>query len=688
MQRYMILCEKPSYRNIVSKALGGYEGTFDGYHYIAVASEGHLLGLVDPDKQVSEDLIEKYASWDLENLPWDISDFQWKKDFVKSVSRTKSGKTTYSTTHKRQIYNNIVKVAKTCDAIIMMTDTDPSGEGDMIGWEILDRMGWRKPVFRARPVDEELATCRQALKDKIDISDRSKSGELAKAQGREQFDFSSIQLTRLATTAVRNQGYYALSLPVGRLKSAILDLVYRQIKARENFVKKPFYEIRFKDENNHVFKRKYNDGDKWRFDTIESAKRDLNNYHDASIEVAKGIKKTQEPPALYSLSKLGTAVAHKGFSNASFLSTYQSMYEANIVSYPRTADRKITQAQFDTFEKQANQIAKLLGVDTALLTHRKARKKFITKKADHGANRPGSNIPKSMDDLERQYGKVGRCIYEILGRECLAMLAEDYVYERINARLSPFDTFTSTINVPVNLNFKAVLNEAPEKPESFGTVAKPFVYEGSNTPPAKPTQDMVVSYLNRHHIGTGATQQTTITDISSSKGKKKKPLLNIKGKQLEITLTDLGLMDAAVETGTMIASPNVTKQLFDLMDKAGKFEYDARNIPYLINQIYKHDYPIVMKNSKNLEALTGIKKPEKKEKIEAIYHGKKIYFNKSWGGHDFTQDEIDQMMQDIPITFQYVTKKGEKQSITGKIQQGTYNKHKYWGFQSVDTKKE
>ena len=107
------------------------------------------------------------------------------------------------------------------------------------------------------------------------------------------------------------------------------------------------------------------------------------------------------------------------------------MYENQIVSYPRTEDKEVTPEQFGELLPLVDKIAGVVGVDTSLLSHRTARKTHVKEGGAHGANRPGINVPESLAELEKGYGRIGSAIYSVLAKNYLAMLAEDYEYELV-----------------------------------------------------------------------------------------------------------------------------------------------------------------------------------------------------------------------------------------------------------------
>lgn len=76
---YLILTEKKSAFDNFVAALGGESGTVNGHTYQLTHAQGHLLKFLDPVDQVAPNLKDKYESWELKDLPWNLQDFAWRK---------------------------------------------------------------------------------------------------------------------------------------------------------------------------------------------------------------------------------------------------------------------------------------------------------------------------------------------------------------------------------------------------------------------------------------------------------------------------------------------------------------------------------------------------------------------------------------------------------------------------------
>lgn len=676
--KLLILAEKNSQFDNYKKDLGGVTGTFNGDQYQLVHAHGHLLTLKSPEQQVDDvELKKRYADWtSLGSFPWNEQDFKWRKEAIPQT---------------RSLFTTFKNAAKNADAIVIATDNDPSGEGDLLAGEMIKQIRWNKPVYREYHQDEGERAFKKALADKQDISNLDQYGRYLKALGRERFDFMSMQLSRIATILAREAGFNVKVIRLGRLKSVIVMITYLQLLARMNYVKKPFYEVRYQDDNGNVLKRTFKDGDTWRFPTRKIAENDLTqHFMPDTIVVDSQEVKRREPPKLLNLTELSIILGRKGYSNGAVLNTYQQMYQDEVVSYPRTEDTAVTIDQYQELLPKREQIAKVVGVDPAVLTHLQPRKKHIVKVAAHGANRPGMNVPSSLAAVEKKYGKLGREIYNQVARSYLAILCEDYVYIQQKAHMASHADFTGTTTIPKELNYRAIFNEESIKDKSdedkksnrgFAQMGAPFIYQGANPKPRKPTRGFILGYLERNNIGNASTQVSTLTQVAESKNAM---LKDVKGAY---TLTNLGWLAGFMTRGTMIANPNTTKQILGLMDQVGNGKLAMPKVPALMQQVVKHDLPVMRKNAallvdkKNpIEKQISKLRSQVKEKATGERNGQEIKFNKSWGGHKFTDNEIVDLLAGKTIEFDFKKKNGDVGHVSGKLAQQTYKGHKFWGF--------
>ncbi|BAS18262.1 topoisomerase [Arthrobacter sp. Hiyo8] len=152
-------------------------------------------------------------------------------------------------------------------------------------------------------------------------------------------------------------------------------------------------------------------------------------------------------------------------------------------------------------------------------------------------------MPASLAEVEQRFGVTGRLIYETLGKNYLAMIAEDYVYEQQKGHVQRYPEFVAIANVPQSAGWKAVFDpnagddpadkdsandsDASESAKGLGQNAEPFVFEGANKRPEHPSMKWLMKELEKRDVGTGATRTSTYSEVTSTNAKY--PLLIEKG---------------------------------------------------------------------------------------------------------------------------------------------------------------
>lgn len=569
----LILTEKPSAARNFEKALG--KASYNGEEFKIVAARGHLLRFCQPENQVNKNLSERYKKWSLTTIPWDISDIKWRKEIIPGC---------------KDVLQNIKKEMSDVSEVVIATDVDPSGEGELLAWEILLYCKWRGNTSRMYFADESPKSIQKAFVERKQIR-RENDGDYYKGETRSRWDFLSMQFTRIATCIARQKGFNTV-VRQGRLKSVMVYLVGEQLKAIKEYKKVPFYEVRFKDENGNVFSRKTEKDDENKFRFSNKMEVNLNDFLVGKVILDSKTKKSTPPGKLLDLAGLSAILATKGYKPKEILDTYQKMYEDQIVSYPRTEDKKITLEQFNEMLPLIDDIADVVGIDKNLLTHRISRKTHIAEGCAHGANRPGCKVPESLETLMK-YGKSGPSIYELVARNFLAMFAEDYIYINEKGHIDKYPEFIGTVNIPVDMGYKKIFDsvsslkdEEDEKYENhLGEIGKPFIFEGANTKPQKPTMKWLKNKLEKYDVGTGATRTSILADITAEKDSRS---LMIEKKGV-LDLTDCGKVSYALLKDCKIASPSVTEELNLQIKSVGEFKADRNKIIQSINDMLIHD---------------------------------------------------------------------------------------------------
>lgn len=654
-----ILAEKPSALRNMAKALGGVTGIYNGEPYVLVASRGHLYEFEDPEKQVDPSLSAQYHSWQLSNLPWNSMDFKWKYK------------------KKDDVNDALTKIKDTlskCDEVVIATDDDPSGEGTLLADEILMNLGirtqkWSRMFF----ADESVKELQKSFVGRKHLTSLVSDPDYIKAFYRARWDYMSMQFTRIATKCGDGKSV----LRQGRLKSAMVLIVGDQLALIAAYKKVPYYQNRFKDENGVT----YTDPDEPVFP--DKSDVDANKYHDSDVFVDSRDMKRTPPPRLMDLAALASRLVPKGYKAKQVMDVYQKMYEAHVVSYPRTEDKTITPEQFNDLLPLVDKIAAVVGVDAGLLTHRTPRPTHVKTGGAHGANRPGDNVPKDLASLS-VYGPCAADIYQLLAENYLAMLAEDYEYESQKGHVKDYPTFKGTASVPKKPGWKLIFGDVDiadddENANGLGTHADPFIFEGFPPKPATPTMKWLMQQLEKRDVGTGATRTSTYAEVTSDKAKY--PLLkDTKGK---ITMTQYGDMSYKLLPGTNIGSLDVTEKLTAEMRDIASGKLDPDDCLKKIQKMVIDDIDIMKKNSISMRKELNIMAAgsEEVERYEGQLNGKAVKFKKVWSGHTFTDDECQALCNGEEIEIEAVSSKtGNPFKCKGILAEQEYNGHKYVGF--------
>lgn len=669
-----ILAEKPSAARNFAKALGGSAsgGTYNGEQYVIVAAAGHLYEFVTPEKQVPTSLSAKYKDWNIGNLPWDEKDFAWKRAPKKDV---------------KKLLLNIERQLSQCDEICIATDVDPTGEGELLAWEILDELQLHPKKFsRMYFMDESVPEVQKAFVNRKVIPSMLQDMDYVKANYRSQWDMLSMQFTRIATHCAGGGAV----IREGRLKSVMVKMVGDGLKAYNEYVKVVKYQNKFKDENGVI----YTSPDEPIYDKKEDVP--TNVYHSSDVICDKKEMKKTAPPKLVDLASLSSAIVPKGYTAKQVSDTYQKMYTDNVVSYPRTEDKFISPEQFNDLLPLVDKIAAVVGVDTALLTHRTPRKTHVKAGGAHGANRPGPKVPNSLDQLISAYGDCAVEIYTILAKNTLAMFAEDYEYESQKGHVKDYPKFVGTASVPKFAGWKAVYSDVVADDDAdddttagLGTVADPYIADIVNPRPPRPTMKWLMRGLEKFDVGTGATRNSTYAEVTNQKTKY--PLMI--DKRGKIDMADCGKISYVLIQGTQIADVKVTEALMNEMREIAEGNLKPEDCLAKVQDMVKSDMKVMLANMPNLDKELGAdvldqyKRPTgaPKEKYNGTWNGKNVSFTREWSGHRFTDDECEALCrgEEIEITDCVSAKTGKTFGVHGNLAKQKFNGHSYVGFQSL-----
>lgn len=664
-----ILTEKPSAAANFATALGGMSGTYNGERYVIVNSVGHIYQYKDPQEQVEEKLVKKYRLWNLSNLPWNENDFSWKRGLIKG---------------KSDVAKNIKSVLSQCSEVVIATDLDTTGEGTLLAWEILEELRIRpQKLTRMFFEDETPKEVQKGFSERKTISTNPlNDGEYVKALYRSKFDYMSMQFTRIATACGDGQSV----LRQGRLKSAMVSMVGDALDAIKKYKKIPGYQNRFVDENGV----KYSNPEEPSYPVKEQVPQ---IYQPSAVICDSKKLKHTAPPKMLDLATLSARLSSKGVKAETVLKVYQKMYEDHIVSYPRTDDKEITPEQFNELLPKVDQIARLVGVDPAILTHREPRKTHVKTGCTHGANRPGTKVPDSLESL-KQYGACAPLIYEILARNYLATLAPDYEYIHQEGHLEKYPDFIGTTNIPHKMGFKVIFSDKDETEEKdedesslgLGTMAQPYVHEFFPPKPPTPTMNWLMKQLEKHDVGTGSTRTGVYAEVTTT-ATKYPLLIDTKGK---LSMTEYGQMSYMLLSGTHIGDLKITEDLQADMRAIAVGQADPAECLRKMQQMVINDISVMQVNGEKMRKTLNITMDEKAQRPTKPKHtgiwselNREVTFTREWGGHVFTDIECKRLLLGETIIISAISSKGKLFKVKGKLSIQEYKGRKFVGFENL-----
>ncbi|MBC1228626.1 type IA DNA topoisomerase [Listeria booriae] len=411
----VILAEKPSQAKAYAEAMqkskkqDGYfeiqDPIFNGETMITWGF-GHLVSPVSP-----EIYKEEWKAWCLGNLPMIPERFQYEV-----------------TADKKKQFNVVAKLLKSADQIVIGTDADREGEN--IARSIISHANAEKKTIKRLWINSlEVAEVRKGFENLRPGEDFYTS--YLEAQTRQKSDWLvGMNISRLYTVLLQEKGLDG-PFSVGRVQTPTLYMIYQRQQEIENFKPEPFYEV-FADiqSKNGTFQGKY----KERFSTKEELqallqKKGMKQNQPGVIQTVETKEKKQAAPVLFSLSDLQSQVnkTYKA-SPAETLESVQALYEAKILTYPRTDCHHITEGEFGYLANNLSSYEAHLGItiENPLL---EPRKRFVDGKKvqEHYAIVPTKRVP-TNDELAK-LNPLQKNIYEMVLRRTVGMFAPDYIFD-------------------------------------------------------------------------------------------------------------------------------------------------------------------------------------------------------------------------------------------------------------------
>lgn len=390
----LVIAEKPSVALAISKVIGAYKkenGYFEGSGYIVSSCVGHLTELAKP-----EDYDEKYRKWRYDTLP--ILPECWKT--VVSPATEKQFVLLKKLMHR----NDVESVVNACDA---------GREGESIFRMTYELAECKKPMLRLWISSMEDSAIRDGFANLRLGCDYDPLYCAALSRAKADW-LVGINATRLFSVQ------YGRKLTVGRVQTPTLAMLTERKGQIERFQKEVYYKV-------HIEK----DGLKLTADgQLDKADAELLaekcGGKNSVVTSAEHVQKSMMPPKLYDLTTLQReANRYLGFTAKQTLDCAQKLYEAKLVTYPRTDSQYLTEDMRDTVSALANGLKDKLSVRCVSDFESVIDNKKVT---DHHAILPTvSSLKADLSEKSREEQQI----YTLIAYRTLISTAEPMEYEEL-----------------------------------------------------------------------------------------------------------------------------------------------------------------------------------------------------------------------------------------------------------------
>lgn len=360
------------------------------------------------------------------------------------------------------------KLFHRCDKIVVATDA--GREGELIFRNIYDFLNCRKPFERlwiSSLTDKALRCGFDQLRPGKAFDNLYYS-----AKARREADWLVGINASQALSFAAGRGNYSL----GRVQTPTLAMICRRYLDNQSFISKTYYQLQLTSEKEQV---RFTTMNAEKYEDPELARQELSRARAAEHAIVQDIQYkeiTQEAPLLYDLTSLQRdANTRLGFSADKTLGIAQSLYEKQLITYPRTGSRYISE---DVFEQIPSLIRNLkthprLGDVAAALDGRTLNRHAVdnNKLTDHHALIITEGIPGSIHADEQH-------IYDLIAGRMLEAFSDRCVKSVTTAMLSCNEVLFAAQSIVVKVpGWRAVFGAAADTEEQDNAALPPLVHD-------------------------------------------------------------------------------------------------------------------------------------------------------------------------------------------------------------------
>ncbi len=393
----LVIAEKPSVARDIAAIIGANEnvgGALRGNGYIVSSAIGHLVRLKKP-----EEYDPKYEKWNVSDLPM-IPDFEF----------TPIEKAT-------DVLERLTKLMNSSDVDEIIEATDAGREGECIFRYVYNYIGCTKPVKRLWISSMTEQAISDGFADLRPYSDYDKM--FAAGITRSKIDWLwGMNLSRLYTMC------FNVTCRIGRVKTAVVNMIVQRDNEIAHFVKKPFYKLKLENSAEWFNEEEDSFPEKAQAESVKAKCE----HQTCTVVSTETKQKKENRPLLFSLTSLQTEANEKlSFTAAHTLEIMQSLYEKKLLTYPRTDSNYLTDDMaailpervkllHGFYPKEVDELtANGLTIDGRIINNGKV--------SDHHAIIPTENIANAADLSDDE-----KAILHMVVTRFLAALSAQYEY--------------------------------------------------------------------------------------------------------------------------------------------------------------------------------------------------------------------------------------------------------------------
>ncbi|MBI2579873.1 MAG: DNA topoisomerase I [Candidatus Aenigmarchaeota archaeon] len=548
MSYTLIVCEKPSASKSIADALADkkpekkgenksvwYEFERDGKKYVAAPAVGHLFTLKQQGKGWS------YPVFDVEWIP------SYKASRVAAFSQP--------------YFENMENLAKNAGDVVIATDYDD--EGEVIGYNILQFICGRKTAprmkFSTMTKDELTESFRRMTK--------VNSNQVEAGYTRHYLDmYWGVNFTRALTLAIKASAKRFRILSTGRVQGPTLHMLSKHEKKIQAFVPKPYWEIEAEIQGG--LKALHEKDRIWDKTEAEKILRASSGKKGGVKDIKKKIISQRPPKPYNTTSFLADIYRFFGYSPQQAMNIAESLYQAGLISYPRTSSEKLPPDI--NYQKILSGIAKNSRYE-------KDAKKLLAKKElrpEEGSKTDPAHPAIYPTGEQKKMGEQQQRVYDLCVRRFFACFGEP---ARRESQKISIDIGGNIFFINGKKTIEAGWTELYGKYGARDEVILPQMEKGDDvqvkkisvidketSPPPRFSQGSVLKEMENRGIGTKATR-SQILQILYNRG-------YLVGKSIEVTELGMQLSDILEKNVQDLVSEKLTRHFERMMEEVSAGE--------------------------------------------------------------------------------------------------------------------